>query len=531
MDSKELAKLVDFGTTLSLDSLLVVRHGKIVAEAYYAPYAAGIPHEKYSATKAVISTLMSIASKDGLLDSPSHRVLDFFDRPSIANLDDSKKAITVQNLLDMTSGIEWRMPDSMFEMERSPDWVKFVLDRPMSSAPGDVFNYSNGNAHLLSAIITKITGMSALEYGKAKLFGPLGINDLTWGHDPQGISNGGQGLYLQPRDMAKIGYLYLRNGAWEGKQLLPSDWIDKVTHAKVDPHAPGEPEFRYSNFFWVLPDEHVYMASGYHGQVIMVFPDLDVVAVTTGRDNYPLSKLAGDISSSVKSDTALPPDAASANLLANKILDGSSEKATGVGGTPGMAAIISGKVYRFPPNAINVKSLSLILTDPQPHYDMETYRRDTTKSGPRFTGPIGLDGLYRKGELTDYGFDRSNWRFPSGQRRQGDLARRPYVCDRRADPRPRETSRAMDSNVRRGEAQRPPQAWRRRRKFYRQRDGRISIPSFRRTEHDVRRGCGRPQPANREWTASSCCVKFRARLLTLAGAAIVAMVIVLALGH
>ena len=79
----------------------------------------------------------------------------------------------------------------MFEMERSPDWVKFVLDRPMSSAPGDVFNYNNGNPHLLSAIITKLTGMSALEYAKAKLFGPLGINDLFWGHDPQGISNGG----------------------------------------------------------------------------------------------------------------------------------------------------------------------------------------------------------------------------------------------------------------------------------------------------------------------------------------------------
>ena len=212
MDSKELAKLVDLGTTLSLDSLLVQRHGKIVAEAYYAPYAAGIPHAIYSATKAVISTLMSIASKDGLLDSPSLRVFDFFDRRSIANVDDRKNAITVQSLLDMTSGIEWSMPDSMFDMERSPDWVKFVLDRPMSSTPGVVFNYSNGNAHLLSAIITKLTGMSALEYAKAKLFGPLGINDVFWQYDPQGISNGGQGLYLQPREMAKFGYLYPAQG-------------------------------------------------------------------------------------------------------------------------------------------------------------------------------------------------------------------------------------------------------------------------------------------------------------------------------
>ena len=200
--------------------------------------------------------------------------------------------------------------------------------------------------------------------------------------------------------MAKFGYLYLRKGVWEGKQLLPPDWIDKVTRATVDPHAPGEPELRYSNFFWVLPDKHVYMAAGYHGQVIMVFPDLDVVAVTTGRDNYPLSELPGYISSSVKSDTALPPDASSVNLLANKVLDVSTEKPTRVGATPKMAAIISGKAYRFPPNAMNLKSLSLILTDPQPHYDMEIYTRDTTKPSLGLTGPIGLDGLYRKGEPT-----------------------------------------------------------------------------------------------------------------------------------
>src|ERR1700722_14778926 len=221
MDSTELAKLVDFGArrilatpgvTLNsvLDSLLVVRHGKIVVEAYYAPYTAGIPHDIRSATKAVISTLAAIAFKDGLLDSPSHRVLDFFDRRGIANLDDRKETITVQSLLDMTSGLEWTepltgRPDSMFEMERSTDWVKFILDRPMSNAPGSAFNYNSGNPHLLSAIITKLTGLSALDYAKAKLFGPLGINDLYWPHDPQGISVGGYGLFLLPRDMAKIG--------------------------------------------------------------------------------------------------------------------------------------------------------------------------------------------------------------------------------------------------------------------------------------------------------------------------------------
>jgi CubicO group peptidase (beta-lactamase class C family) len=419
MDSKELAKLVDFGArrilatpgvTLNsmLDSLLVVRHGKIVVEAYYAPYAAGIPHDIRSATKAVISTLTAIAFKDGLLDSPSHRVLDFFDRRGIANVDDRKEAITVQSLLDMSSGLEWTeplngRPDSMFDMERSTDWVKFILDRPMANAPGSAFNYNSGNPHLLSAIITKLTRMSTLDYAKAKLFGPLGINDVFWPHDPQGISVGGYGLSLLPRDMAKIGYLYLRNGAWEGKQLLPPAWIDKVTHATVDMHL--QPGLCYSNLFWTLPDKHVYMAVGYHRQVIMVFPDLDVVAVTTGRDSYSLGELANYISSSVKSDTALPADAASAKLLANKILDVSTEKPTVVGPSPKMAVTISEKVYKFARNELNLKSLSLTLTDPQPHYDIEIYATDTTKSHPRLSGPIGLDGLYRKGELTrtDFG--------------------------------------------------------------------------------------------------------------------------------
>ena len=202
MDSKELAKLVDWGTTHNFDSLLVQRHGKIVAEAYYAPYyaryAAGNLHAQYSVTKSVIGTLTGIACKEGLLDSPSHRVLDFLDHRNIANVDQRKEAITVQNLLDMTSGIEWT--EEVFsiipatatdaQMGKSLDWVKFVLDQPMSSPPGDIFNYNTGNAQLLTAILTKLTGMSALEYAKAKLFGPLGISDVSWSFDPQGISNG-----------------------------------------------------------------------------------------------------------------------------------------------------------------------------------------------------------------------------------------------------------------------------------------------------------------------------------------------------
>ena len=331
MDSKALARLIEFGTGRSFDSLLIVRHGRIVLDAYYAPYSADIPHAINSATKAVIGTLTAIAYKDGLLDSLDHRMLDFFGDRSLAEVDDKKNAITVQNLLDMTSGIDWTeplngRPDSLIEMRRSPDWIKFILDRPMSNAPGDTFNYNSGNSQLLSAIITKLTGMDARDYAKAKLFAPLGISTSNWLRDPQLLAIGGFGLAMVPRDMAKIGYLYLRNGEWEDKRLLPPAWIDKVSHATVDMKRSVEPDLRYSNSFWALPNKQVYMAVGYHCQLIMVFPELDIVAVTTARDFCPFSKLADYISGAVKSETALPPDPAGANLLTTAIRNVSADK-------------------------------------------------------------------------------------------------------------------------------------------------------------------------------------------------------------
>jgi CubicO group peptidase (beta-lactamase class C family) len=410
VDSKELTNLVDFGVTHHLDSLLLVRHGKIVAEVYYAPYSEGILHEVNSTTKAVIGTLIAIAWKDGLLDNPNHPVLDFFDKSKVKDVYDGKVAITVQNLLDMTSGFDWNEgldgPDiSSHAMEYCPNWVDFILDRPMSNSPGEVFYYNSGNAHLLSAIITKLSGMTALEYAQAKLFGPLGIDHVFWRSDPQGISVGGYDLFLEPRDMAKIGYLYLRNGMWEGKQLLPSAWIDKVNHATIDMHSAREPGLRYSNLFWALPDKHVYMSVGYHRQVIMVFPTLDMVAVTTARDNYSFSEFADLVSTSVKSDTAGPTNHASAKLLAEKIFEVSNEKPYKSRPIPSTAALVSGKVYRFEPNGMNLKSLSLILTGPQPHYEIELYPRDASEFEPKVSGPIGLGGVYRKGELTYHGLD------------------------------------------------------------------------------------------------------------------------------
>ena len=331
MDSAELAKLVDFGKTRKLDSLLLVRHGRIVLDVYYDPFPADRPHVFNSATKSITGTLIGIALNDGLLDGLDHPVLDFFRDRTIENVDERKKAMTVQHLLDMTSGLQWQEPligpfTSFFEMASSPDWIKFVLDRPMANAPGDTFDYNTGNSQLLSAIITRLTGMSAREYAMARLFGTLGISAVQWPQDPQRHTTGGFGLVMLPRDMARIGYLYLRNGEWEGKRLLPPGWIEKVSRATVDMKQPYAPNLRYSSSFWAFPDKKVFMAVGFQCQLLMVFPELDIVAVTTARDFCPFGRMVEGISGAVKSKTALPANPSGAALLATAIRNVSADK-------------------------------------------------------------------------------------------------------------------------------------------------------------------------------------------------------------
>jgi CubicO group peptidase (beta-lactamase class C family) len=403
MDASALAKLVGYGASHSFDSLIVVRHGRIVAEAYYAPYAGDVPHEIFSSTKAVTGTLLGMVYKDGLLDRLDHPVLDFFADRRVANVDDRKKAMTVQNLLDMTSGLDWDQgieggkQQTMVDAYRSSNWTQFILDRPMVHAPGELFNYSNGNANLVSALITRLTGKPEEDYAREKLFAPLGIADWHWDRDPQGLTTGEGELFLLPRDMAKIGYLYLRHGEWEGKPLLPQGWADVLNHTIVNMHASHDPNQSYSNFFWIFPDRHVYTASGKDGQLIMVFPDLDVVAVTTSRKSIKFRALIDAVSSAVKSESALPANSNAVEELANAIKDAAVEKPTPVGPTPEMAAAISGKTYKFSDNDLGLKSLTLDLTDPRPHLEIESHLRNPAGSSVAYDTPIGLDGLYRKG--------------------------------------------------------------------------------------------------------------------------------------
>ena len=408
MDSAELAKLIAYGKTKSFDSLLITRHGRIVLDTYYAPYTADIPHGLNSATKSVVSTLIVMLRKDGLLDSFEHPVLDLFAGRDVANVDDRKKAMTVQHLLDMNSGLDWDegfeggTEQSLKDMRRSPDWIKYILDRPMAHAPGDAFYYDSGNSHLLSAIVTKLAGTSTVTYANAKLLGPLGIAPPFWRRDAQGIAIGGFGLSLRPRDMAKIGYLYLRRGEWAGQQLLPAEWVDTLNHATINMNARVDPGLTYRNQFWALPDRHMFMAVGYHCQVIMVLPDRDVVAAMTARDFCSFRRMAEGISGAAKSEAALPANPNAAKQLADAVSDVSTEKPTEVGPAPQIASTVSGKTWRFADNPLDIRSVSLSFTN-TPNYAFEFDTHNPQEPVIRMRGPIGLDGLYRKSELNSFG--------------------------------------------------------------------------------------------------------------------------------
>jgi CubicO group peptidase (beta-lactamase class C family) len=416
MDSASLARLIETVGTYRQDSLMIVRHGRIVVEAYYAPYVAGVSHDLRSVTKSITGTLTAIEIKNGLLDSVDHPVVDLFSDKQIANLDDNKKAMTVQHLLDMTSGIAWRerfyTPDeTVTQMYQAPNRTEFVLNQPMSDPPGSKFYYDSGNPYLLSALISKKTGQNAFEFARKELFEPLGITSAKWGAvDAQGVTDGEAGLSLSPEDMARIGYLYLHNGTWNGKEIIPSSWVERARAGNV----PATFGLHYANLWWSRPDKGAFMAMGRHSQLILVLPKLDIVVTMTGilRDDefYPLVRLIDDISRSAKSDAPLPADPVAQGLLAAAIRTAATEKPSAVGPTPDLAKDISSKSFTFTENELHVKSFKLNLFGEDPSWEITT---DTGKdhSIQRFSGLMGLDGVFRKSPPAFYGINavKARW--------------------------------------------------------------------------------------------------------------------------
>ena len=288
MDSNVLAEAFDEirRRQVAIHSLTIVRHGHLVLDAYFWPFEDNLLHDMASVTKSVTSTLVGVAIGQRKVNGVTRRVTEVLGEPTRAEPDSRKKRMTVEHLLTMTSGLDCH-PDqgeiTLARMRESPDWVEFMLDLPMAAEPGSVFEYCSGGMHLLSGIITKATGMSALDFARRTLFAPLGIGDSAWPSDAQGMSHGWGDLHLQPRDMAKIGYLWLHGGQWEDRQLVPVDWMRAAV--QVHAHAgPTQGRIRLRPLDPSRPQPADLRRTGRGGQRISVVPAKDLVVVFTGGE-------------------------------------------------------------------------------------------------------------------------------------------------------------------------------------------------------------------------------------------------------
>ena len=248
----------------------------MVFEEYFNGWDETGIHQLFSVTKSVISCLIGIAVEEGLLEI-NQTVLSFFPDKVIDNLDADKQNITIEHLLTMSSGLSWIEAIHDGIGFSSDDPVQYILDRPMVAAPGEEFNYNSGNAHLLSAILQNVTGQSTLNYAQEKLFDYLGIDNLSWDIDAQGIYFGGHGLSLCSQDMAKFGFLYLNNGTWDGYQVIPEDWVE----ASITKYTYTVDSADYGYLFWLYPEFDHYAAQGFMGQRILIFPKYDFIAIVT----------------------------------------------------------------------------------------------------------------------------------------------------------------------------------------------------------------------------------------------------------
>ncbi|CAN7743253.1 serine hydrolase [Paenibacillus sp. LjRoot153] len=291
--SATLAKTFEVFHNQGVHSIAVIRNGVWVADACKEGIGSDIPQDMKSVTKSVTSALFGIALGEGKFKSPEQRLAAFF--PEL-DKDPLKSKIRLKHLLSMTSGLSWNndQEQSSTEMMHASDWIAYILNRPAQHEPGAVFNYSNGDAHLLSAVIEKVTGMSMFEYAKSRLFEPLGITNVTWNHDHQGITIGAWALALSLADMAKLGLLYLNEGQWEGKSIIPQSWIRTSLMKRITLNYSNGTQGSYGYYWWTKSlakgfnrgsrkEMDIFYASGSGGRRIFGIPELKLIVALTAN--------------------------------------------------------------------------------------------------------------------------------------------------------------------------------------------------------------------------------------------------------
>jgi CubicO group peptidase (beta-lactamase class C family) len=300
----------------AMHSFMLVRHGHVIAEGWWKPEAADKPHVLWSLSKSFTSTAVGLAIEEGKLslDDP---VIKFFPSEAPADPSENLRAMHIRDLLEMSGGHD---TEPKFKVDPGPI-VKEFLAQPVLHKPGTWFRYNTPGTYTLSAIVTKATGQTVLDYLKPRLFEPLGIENPKWDASAEGYSFGGYGLYLHTEDIAKFGQLYLQKGKWNGKQIIPEKWVQAATSKEVDnDKAPSgkNPDWRqgYGFQFWRC-QHNAFRGDGKDGQFCIVMPDQDaVIAITaqTGDMQAEINIIWDKLLPAFHADP-LPPDAAGDETL------------------------------------------------------------------------------------------------------------------------------------------------------------------------------------------------------------------------
>jgi CubicO group peptidase (beta-lactamase class C family) len=281
VDSRRLAGALRFieEKDLPLHALVVVRHGVIVLEAYRFPFREDLLHDIASCTKSVTATALGALIQQGKLDGLDHPYVSFFKDREIPNLDETKRSVTLKHLLTMSSGLKNLEKEDLWKMVFADDRLAFALSLPSEVPPGESFNYTSANSHILSGVAQELSGQTTFELVQSQVFKPIGIARADWSAAPEGVTYGGGDLRLLPADLARIGLLYLHRGVWNGRRVLPEKFVEAAgsEHVDLPSDVPGV-DYGYGLHWWTYGDG-TFAAQGRGGQYLVVEPALDAVIV------------------------------------------------------------------------------------------------------------------------------------------------------------------------------------------------------------------------------------------------------------
>ena len=348
-----------------MHSFMLVRHGRVVAEGWWSPYASPFKHTLYSLSKSFTSTAVGFAVTEGRL-RVEDRVVSFFPDDLPASVGANLAALRVRDLLTMSVGNEKEPTQAMVKAE---NWVSTFLASPITHPPGSTFMYNSGATYMCSAIVQKVTGQKIVDYLKPRLFDPLGIEGMTWETCPRGINVGGWGLSVRTEDLARFGQLYLQKGLWQGRQVVPASWVEEATTFKIQqplPAKPGRPNDRndwlqgYCYQFW-RSTHNAYRGDGAFGQYTLVMPDQDaVIAITSEtKDMQGELDLVWEHLLPAMKERPLPTDRGSLarlrgtmDSLALALPDGQQSSST--------AGRVSGRTFRLEANELGLQSAAFV---------------------------------------------------------------------------------------------------------------------------------------------------------------------------